>query len=171
MTPQNGFANPSRWLNWLDLLFGWNRQKGIICLLLFVLAGGLHWTLYHLAPQNISYWAALGNGVGLLPGTLFVMGTLVIPIYVLASLVYTTARTRPTAAYLQLSWRTLLLIPAFFIGVLLHNFIYALFYDHFSAYGGDEAVFFIVSLLLLPAYFLISVGYTWFTYNEEGPQL
>jgi hypothetical protein len=160
------FDTRTRILDGLDVVFRFSREKGAICLLLFVVAAGLHWGLYHLAPPGWCCWGELPLGVGLLPATFFVLGTLVLPVYVLSSLVYTTVRTQPPAAYLRLRWRTLLLIPAFILGVFLHNFNYALFFDHFSAFGGDEAVFFIVSLLLLPAYLLVSIVYTWLNWGE-----
>jgi len=63
--------------------------------------------------------------------------------------------------YLLLSWKRVLIIPsAWLLSVVLHNAIYALFYDHFRRTGGDEAAFFIFALFVIPLYFIISLVYT-----------
>ncbi|MBW2995747.1 hypothetical protein KY332_00440 [Candidatus Woesearchaeota archaeon] len=65
--------------------------------------------------------------------------------------------------YLLLNLKKLLLIiGAFILAVLLHNLVYALFFDYFSRTGGDEAFFFIIAIFVIPLYFLVSVGYTIF---------
>ena len=63
--------------------------------------------------------------------------------------------------YLLLSWKRVLIIAgAWVLSVLLHNVIYGLFYEHFSRTGGDEAVFFILAVVVIPLYFIISLVYT-----------
>jgi len=63
--------------------------------------------------------------------------------------------------YLLLSWKRVLIIAgAWVLSVLLHNVIYGLFYEHFSRTGGDEAVFFILAIFVIPLYFIVSLVYT-----------
>jgi len=63
--------------------------------------------------------------------------------------------------YLLLSWKRVLIIAcAWVLSVLLHNVIYGLFYEHFSRTGGDEPVFFILAIFVIPLYFIISLVYT-----------
>ena len=63
--------------------------------------------------------------------------------------------------YLLLSWKRVLIIAgAWVLSVLLHNVIYGLFYEHFSRTGGDEAVFFILAVVVIPLYSIISLVYT-----------
>jgi hypothetical protein len=63
--------------------------------------------------------------------------------------------------YLLLSWKRVLAIAcAWVLSVVLHNVIYGLFYEHFSRTGGDEAIFFILAVLIIPLYSIISLGYT-----------
>ena len=65
--------------------------------------------------------------------------------------------------YLLLNVKKLfIVVGAFILAVLLHNLTYALFYDYFSRTGGDEPVFFIIAVIVIPLYFLIAVGYTIF---------
>jgi len=63
--------------------------------------------------------------------------------------------------YLLLSWKRILIIAcAWVLSVLLHNIVYGLFYEHFSRTGGDEPVFFILAVFVIPLYFIISLVYT-----------
>lgn len=63
--------------------------------------------------------------------------------------------------YLLLSWKRVLIIACgWILSVLLHNLIYGLFYDYFRRTGGDEAVFFILAIFVIPLYFMISLVYT-----------
>lgn len=63
--------------------------------------------------------------------------------------------------YLVLSWkRVLIMACAWLLSVLLHNAIYALFYDYFRRTGADEPVFFILATVVIPLYFVISLVYT-----------
>lgn len=63
--------------------------------------------------------------------------------------------------YLLLSWKRVLIIAcAWVLSVVLHNVVYGLFYEHFSRTGGDEPVFFILAIFVIPLYFIISLVYT-----------
>lgn len=63
--------------------------------------------------------------------------------------------------YLLLSWKRLLWIAvAWIAAVVMHNVIYAVFYSYFASSGGDEPVFFILAVVIIPLYFLISLIYT-----------
>ncbi len=63
--------------------------------------------------------------------------------------------------YLLLSWKRVLMVAcAWILSVLLHNLIYGLFYDYFRRTGGDEPVFFIFAVIVIPLYFIISLAYT-----------
>jgi len=70
-------------------------------------------------------------------------------------------RTHRYDKYLLLSWkRVLMIVCAWVLSVVLHNVIYGLFYEHFRRTGGDEAVFFILAIFVIPLYFIISLVYT-----------
>lgn len=129
------------------LLLSWKR--GLIIAGAWVLSVLLHKAIYYFAIK-----------VDLAASTLFILGTVVIPVYFLISLVYTLIRKMGYDKFLLLSWRTVLIIPAWILSVLLHNFIYAAFYDHYTRMGGDEAVFFILAIPVIPLYFIISLLYT-----------
>ena len=60
-----------------------------------------------------------------------------------------------------------MIVGAFILAVVLHNMIYALFYSYYSRTGGDEPVFFIIAVFVIPLYFLISVGYTIFHHVKK----
>ncbi|TEB06033.1 hypothetical protein Psch_03075 [Pelotomaculum schinkii] len=65
--------------------------------------------------------------------------------------------------YLLLTFKRLLwIIGAWIAAVFLHNAIYALFYSFFSETNGDEPVFFIIAVVVIPLYFVISLIYTVF---------
>jgi membrane protein DedA with SNARE-associated domain len=64
-----------------------------------------------------------------------------------------------------LSWKKFFgIVIAWFLAVFLHNAVYALgIYfggENFWGPNGDEAFFFIIALIVIPIYFLISVVYT-----------
>ncbi|HAL62669.1 MAG TPA: hypothetical protein DCP08_09735 [Chloroflexi bacterium] len=99
------------------LLLSWKRVLIIACT----------WVLSVLLHKAIYYFAIQGS---LVANALFILGTVVIPLYFLISLVYTVIRKMGYERFLLLSWKTLLIIPAWILSVLLHNFIYAAFYDH-----------------------------------------
>ena len=46
------------------------------------------------------------------------------------------------------------------MSVVLHNVVYGLFHEHFSRTGGDEPVFFILAIFVIPLYSIISLVYT-----------
>jgi len=62
--------------------------------------------------------------------------------------------------YLLMTWRKLwiIVIVAFF-SIVLHNLIYALLRSRFAE-GWDEPFFFIIAVILVPLYFIISIIYT-----------
>ncbi len=63
--------------------------------------------------------------------------------------------------YLLLNWKRVVPITVVWVfSVLLHNLIDGLFYAHFSRTGGDEALFFILAVLVIPLYCVISLIYT-----------
>lgn len=63
--------------------------------------------------------------------------------------------------YFLLSWKkALIIIIAWFAAVILHNLTYALFYDFFNRTGGDEPVFFIIAVVIIPIYAIIAILYT-----------
>lgn len=123
---------------------------------IFVDQDGTLWVggdgLRHFDGDN---WQTYRFQAGLLPTLIFVLGTVVIPIYLVLALAYTIIRTQPRSRYLLLNRYTLLTIPAFFLGILLHNVVYAMFYPYFMREGGDEGVFFVVALIGIPLYFLL----------------
>ncbi|MEN7981834.1 MAG: hypothetical protein ABFQ65_00100 [Nanoarchaeota archaeon] len=56
--------------------------------------------------------------------------------------------------YLLLNWkRILVLIALWFVVVILHNFIGAIF-------GFEEALFFIIAVIIIPIYFIIAGSYS-----------
>ena len=51
---------------------------------------------------------------------------------------------------------------AFLLGIVLHNGFYALFYRFFTSGGGDEAVFFVIAIIIVPAGFILgTIGRVW----------
>lgn len=64
--------------------------------------------------------------------------------------------------YLLLDLKKLgIIIASFIVAVILHNLISGLF-------GIEEAVFFILAVIVIPLYFLISVGYTIFHHVKKA---
>ena len=62
--------------------------------------------------------------------------------------------------WLLLTWKRLLVIVvAWVLCVLCHNLIYALFSDAIGP-DGDEPVFFILAVIVIPLYFVGTVFYT-----------
>lgn len=57
------------------------------------------------------------------------------------------------------STKVLLFVAAWLACVILHNVVYALFRDSFGP-GGDEPFFFLLAVLVLPAWFLGALVYT-----------
>ncbi len=67
----------------------------------------------------------------------------------------------------RLSWRRLwIIVVGWFVVVLLHNALYGLgIYfggENFWGEGGDEPFFFIIAIIVMPIYFIISIGYTFY---------
>jgi len=66
--------------------------------------------------------------------------------------------------FFLLDWKKVFLIVIIWIiAVILHNMIYALgiYFGGENFWGnGDEALFFIVAIIVIPIYFVISVAYT-----------
>jgi len=105
-------------------------------------------------------WQTFTTKIGLVPDAVFILGTVLIPLYFLIALVYTVTRRMERDQYLLLSWKTLLIIPAWVLSVVLHNLIYFLFLEGFNRAGHDEAVFFTIAILVIPLFFIISLVYT-----------
>lgn len=63
--------------------------------------------------------------------------------------------------YLLLNWKKLVgIIAAWAAAVFLHNAVYGLFLDYFRRTGSDEPFFFILAMVVIPLYFLVSLLYT-----------
>jgi len=103
--------------------------------------------------DGTSWQTFMPNKIGLVPNAASTFGTAVIPVYFIISLVYTVIM-KPDE-YLLLSRRPILIIPAL---VLLPPALYRLFYEHYTR-AGEGAVFMIL-LLVIPLYFIISLVYT-----------
>lgn len=63
------------------------------------------------------------------------------------------------------------IIFAWVVAVILHNLFYALFKSWFDARGGDEFFFFIVAMIFIPLYFLVSLIYTLIIYFRKQKTL
>lgn len=67
---------------------------------------------------------------------------------------------------LRMTWkRMLLVVVAWFAAALLHNLVYGLFKDFFDRHGGDEPLFLIIAIVVIPFYVAASLVYTaasWF---------
>ena len=156
-----------RWQRYLAAIGFLNWKKGLVITILFVLVTLGHWAVYAFAPDTLGQWAMTAGGTGLIPALLFILGAVVLPLYLLLAGLYTIVHTWPARKYLTLSWWTLLIVPVFFLGAVLHNLLYALYYDHYSRTGGDEGILFIVTTLLIPLYFVLSVVYTVITKRQR----
>lgn len=55
--------------------------------------------------------------------------------------------------------RLLLIVAAWVLCVVMHNVIYALFRDFFGP-NGDEPFFFLLAVVVIPLYFVVSLVYT-----------
>jgi hypothetical protein len=55
--------------------------------------------------------------------------------------------------------RLLLVVAAWVACVVLHNVIYGLFRDFFGP-NGDEPFFFLLAVVVIPLYFVVSLAYT-----------
>jgi len=102
-------------------------------------------------------WQTFTTNIGLVPNAVFILGTVLIPVYFLISLVYTVIRKMEHVQY----WKTLLIIPyAWALSVLLHGVIYYLFLEGFIRVGHDERVFFTIAIFVIPLLIIISLVYT-----------
>ena len=142
------------WRRYVDkcLLLSW--KKVLVIVGVWVLSVVLHKAIY--GPFQ-DYFGING---GLVPNAVFTLGTVLIPVYFIISLVYTMIRKMKRDEYLLLSWKTLLIIPAWVLSAVLHNVIYGLFLECFNRAGHDEAVFFTIALFVIPLFFIISLVYT-----------
>jgi len=75
--------------------------------------------------------------------------------------------------YLKLTWKKLLLIVlAWIVAVFLHGLVYGLgiyfFGKDFLGPGGDEAFFFIIAIIIIPLYFIISLIYSLVKYIRRS---
>lgn len=63
--------------------------------------------------------------------------------------------------FLLVNWKKILLIiVAWFVAVILHNVIYGVIKYFNPAFTGDEAFFFIIAVIVIPLYFIISLVYS-----------
>jgi len=67
--------------------------------------------------------------------------------------------------YFLLNWRKAwIIVVSWFVAVMLHNLIYGLgiyfFGKDFWGVGGDEALFFIIAIIIIPIYVLIVLIYS-----------
>lgn len=149
-----GSHSSRRWMSALDraLLLTW--RKGLIALGVFAGSAVLHKGIDLLLYGRVA-WASAAEL------SLVILGTGLIPLYFLVSLMYTVVRRLSYRQYLLLTWKTLLALAcAEVVSIFLHAALYAAFYDYFRRQGGDEAVFFLLALFVIPLYFLVCVGYT-----------
>lgn len=71
---------------------------------------------------------------------------------------------------LYLTWRKLLaILAAWVLSVVLHNVVYGLFRDRFGP-DGDEPVFFLIAVVVIPVYLLVSLVYTVFSLAAKRRQ-
>jgi hypothetical protein len=142
------------------LLFDWRKTFALF--IIWLLCAILTWTVFR-------------SRGGILAMVVAELGATVIPLYLLLALAYTIVRTQPRSRYLRLNPFTLLLIPAVIGSIVLHNLLYATFYPYFQRQGGDEGVFFLLGVIVLPVYFLLVLGYTVITFvndrREDGEKL
>ena len=60
-----------------------------------------------------------------------------------------------------LSWKKVLLIfGVLVVSLVLHGLVYGLFKGYFDRHGGDEPFFFLIVVIVIPLYVLISLAYT-----------
>ncbi len=60
-----------------------------------------------------------------------------------------------------LSWRKAwIIVVGWFLAVVLHNLFYGIFKSYFDSHGGDEPFFFIIAVIIIPVYVLISIIYS-----------
>jgi len=60
-----------------------------------------------------------------------------------------------------LTWKKAwIIIISWFLAFVLHNLVYALFFNYFESTGGDEPFFFIIAVIVIPIYFILCFIYT-----------
>ena len=60
-----------------------------------------------------------------------------------------------------LTWKKLLIIVGVWVlAVILHNLVYAIFFNYFQSTGGDEPFFLIIVAFVMPIYVLVCVIYS-----------
>jgi hypothetical protein len=104
-------------------------------------------------------WQTFTPKIGLVPNAVLILFTVLIPAYFLISLVYTVIRKMEHDQYLLLSWKKLLLIPAWVLLVVLFVVIYNTFASSHRG-GYDVGVFFLIATLVIPLFLIISLVYT-----------
>jgi Na+/melibiose symporter-like transporter len=63
--------------------------------------------------------------------------------------------------YFLLSWKKLLMIiVGWFVSVVLHNLVYMIIMYFNPSFTGDEAFFFIIAIIVIPLYFILTVLYS-----------
>ena len=103
-------------------------------------------------------WQTFTPKIDLVPNAVLILFT-VLPAYFLISLVYTVIRIMEPDQYLLLSWKKLLLIPAWVLLVVLFVVIYNTFASSHRG-GYDVGVFFLIATLVIPLFLIISLVYT-----------
>jgi len=102
-------------------------------------------------------WQTFTPKIGLVPNAVLILGTALIPFYFLISLVYTVIRKMEHDQYLLLSWKKLLLIPAWVLLVVLYAVIYYQFDESFKRGGYDGGNIFLIATLVIPLFLIISL--------------
>jgi len=60
-----------------------------------------------------------------------------------------------------LTWKkTWIIVVSWFLAVVLHNLVYAIFKNCFDSLGVDEPFFFIIAIFVIPIYVLVCVIYS-----------
>jgi hypothetical protein len=152
--------NPSRRKNSIiDKIFYLNWQKIFISFILFLLTVALNWGFYLLLAER---WGVAENATHWFPTLFYDIGSFFLAIYWVSSGVYTLLRTQSLKKWLTFGWHTAFIVPAFLLAIAFHNLFYMLFFEQYQRSGGDESLFFIMALLILPFYLIISLIYTVF---------
>ena len=63
--------------------------------------------------------------------------------------------------YFLLDWKKAwIIVVSWFVSIMLHNIIYAIFKTWFDSRNGDEPFFFIVAIIVIPIYVLMVLIYS-----------
>ena len=69
--------------------------------------------------------------------------------------------TKEIDKWLLLTWKKAwIIVVGWFLAIVLHNLVYAIFKNYFDSHGGDEPVFFILAAIVMPLYFIVCFIYT-----------